>query len=46
MKNEYSNPAYAKIIAAMKVQLKQTREELGETDKKYPKIQKIIDANW
>jgi len=46
MKNEYSNPAYAKTIADMKVQLKKTRKELGETDEKYPEIQKIIDANW
>jgi arylsulfatase A-like enzyme len=46
MKNEYANPAYAKTIADMKVQLKKTRKELGETDAKYPEIQKIIDANW
>ena len=46
MKNEYSNPACAKIIADMKVQLKKTRKELGETDEKYPQFQKIIDANW
>ena len=46
MKNEYANPAFAKIIASMKVQLKKTRKELGETDEKYPHIQKIIDANW
>jgi len=46
MKNQYSNPEYAKIIADMKVQLKQTREELKETDMKYPKIQAIIDKHW
>jgi len=46
MKNEYENPKYKKIIADMKVELKKTREELNETDKKYPKIQEIIDANW
>ncbi len=46
MKNQYANPAYRKIIADMKVELKKTREELNETDKKYPKIQEIIDANW
>ena len=46
MKNEYSNPEYRKIIADMKVELKKTRKELGETDEQYPAIQKIIDANW
>ncbi len=46
MHNEYSNPKYAQIIAEMKVQLKKTRQELGETDAKYPEIQKIIDEHW
>jgi len=46
MKNQYSNPEYAKIIADMKVQLKQTRKDLNETDEKYPAIQRIIDENW
>ncbi|MCP4376237.1 MAG: sulfatase [bacterium] len=46
MKNEYANPEYKKIITAMKAELKKTREELNETDQKYPKIQKIINANW
>ena len=45
MKNEYGNPEYAPIIAEMKAELRRTREELGETDAKYPKIQEIIDAN-
>ena len=46
MQNEYSNPEYRKIIADMKVQLKQAREELDETDTKYPAIQKIIAEHW
>ena len=46
MHNEYSNPKYTRIIADMKVQLKKTRQELGETDEKYPEIQKIIDEHW
>jgi len=46
MKNEYSNPEYKKIVAEMKVQLKQTRDELKETDTNYPKIQAIIDKHW
>ena len=46
MKNEYSNPKYKTTIAEMKVEPKLTRQELNETDKKYPAIQKIIDENW
>jgi arylsulfatase A-like enzyme len=46
MTNEYENPAYAKIIADLKIQLRDTREALGETDEKYPAIQNVIDAHW
>ena len=46
MQNEYGNPKYGQTIAEMKVQLKETREELGETDEKYPEIQKIVDEYW
>ncbi len=45
MKNQYANPACKAIIAKMKVELKETRKRLGETDAKYPAVQKIIDAN-
>jgi arylsulfatase A-like enzyme len=46
MHNQYGNPEYRKIIAEMKLELKRTRADLNETDKKYPAIQAIIDANW
>jgi arylsulfatase A-like enzyme len=46
MNNAYGRPEYRKTIADMKVQLKQTRDDLGETDSKYPAIQKIIEARW
>lgn len=46
MKNEYANPAYKRIITDMKADMKRTREQLNETDERYPAIQKIINANW
>ncbi len=46
MENLYGNPAYEGVIASMKVQLKDTREELGETDRNYPAVQRVIDAHW
>ena len=46
MHNLYANPEYREIIAKMKAELKRTREDLDETDEKYPKIQTIIDAHW
>ena len=46
MNNCYADPAYKDIIVKLKAQLKQMREDLNETDAKYPHIQKVIDENW
>jgi uncharacterized sulfatase len=46
MNNLYSDPAYAAIIKELKTKLKSLREELNETDERYPHIQKIIDKYW
>jgi N-acetylglucosamine-6-sulfatase len=46
MHNQYDNPQYKKVITELKQELKRQREELKETDAKYPRIQKIIDAHW
>lgn len=46
MCNIYGDPRYATIIAEMKEKLKRIRENLGETDKDYPEIQKIIEEHW
>ncbi len=46
MNNIYANPEYAEVVKKLKVQLKDLREGLGETDKDYPHIQKIIDEHW
>ncbi len=46
LNNLYGDPAYAETIAKLKSDLKAMREDLNETDAKYPHIQKIIDENW
>jgi len=46
MNNQYGNPDYRQAIADLKNQLLKLREDLDETDKDYPHIQKIIDAHW
>ena len=46
MDNRYDDPAYAEVIADLKMQLKQMRHDLHEEDQSYPNIQKIIDKNW
>lgn len=46
MNNSYKDPAYAQVIADLKTQLVQMREDLNETDANYPHIQKVIDEHW
>ncbi|WP_109830173.1 sulfatase family protein [Reichenbachiella versicolor] len=44
--NRYNDPAYQDIIADLKKQLKEQREELNETDENYPEIQAIVKKHW
>lgn len=46
MNNAYNDPAYADVIADLKKELIRLREDLNETDEKYPHIQKVIDEHW
>ncbi|KAA1242363.1 sulfatase [Aquimarina sp. RZ0] len=46
MDNAYDDPVYKNIIADLKKQLRTMREQLNETDKNYPHIQKVIDDHW
>ncbi|PZX48338.1 sulfatase family protein [Algoriphagus chordae] len=46
MNNVYADPAYKGIASDLKQQLIELRENLNETDKNYPHIQKVIDEHW
>ncbi len=46
MNNAYNDPSYKAIITDLKQQLITLREDLNETDKNFPHIQKVIDAHW
>ncbi|NJB35179.1 sulfatase [Croceivirga sp. JEA036] len=46
MNNAYKDPAYEEIINNLKKELIQVREDLDETDKNYPHIQKVIEEHW
>ena len=46
MDNRYDDPAYAEVVAGLKLQLKELRAELGEIDDQFPEIQKVIDEHW
>ncbi len=46
MHNRYGDPKYRQIGQSLKAELKKLRQEVGDTDEKYPDIRKIIDAHW
>ncbi|GAB1857552.1 sulfatase [Flavobacteriaceae bacterium MHTCC 0001] len=46
MNNAYGEEKYKDIISDLKTQLIKLREDLNETDKNYPHIQKVIDEHW
>ena len=43
---QYSNPEYKEIVKELKLELKNMREELGDTDEDFPGIKKIVESNW
>jgi uncharacterized sulfatase len=46
LNNQYQNPDYAETIDDLKRRLLELREELDETDERYPHIQQVIDHYW
>jgi len=46
MHNRYGLARYKDTIADLKRQLKKLREDLDETDEKYPRIARIIQEHW
>ena len=45
-RNAYADPAYAEIIRAMKQELRQLRQETGDTDEAEAVMQQILDEYW
>jgi len=46
MNNIYGQAKYAKVVEELKAELLRLRKRYGETDEKYPQIQKVIDEYW
>lgn len=46
MHNRYADPEYKEIIQTLKGELATQRLDLGDTDKVYPRIRKIVQENW
>jgi uncharacterized sulfatase len=44
--NRYDDPKYTSVIAELKTQLKQLRQQNGETDHNYPAVQAVVDKFW
>ena len=46
MNNLYGKPRYAKITRQLKIQLKDLREELGDSDDRFPHIKTVVERHW
>ncbi len=44
--NVYKNPEYFSVVKQLKAKLNKKRQELGDTDDKYPEMKKILDQYW
>lgn len=44
--NVYNDPAYADVIPELKEELLRLKEELGDTDEKYPELMKVRQQYW
>lgn len=46
MDNRYNDDGYLEVISSLKKELRRLREELNETDDKYPHLQAIVNRYW
>ncbi|MBC8375911.1 MAG: sulfatase-like hydrolase/transferase [FCB group bacterium] len=46
MNNLYGKPGYAKITKQLKRELKELREELGDSDDDFPHIKVVVERHW
>jgi uncharacterized sulfatase len=46
MDNRYNDDGYMEVISSLKRELRRLREELNETDDRYPHLQAIISRHW
>ncbi len=45
-RNAYADPQYEEIISAMKEELISLREQVGDTDERYPLVREIMEEYW
>jgi N-acetylglucosamine-6-sulfatase len=46
MSNVYGRPQYAEITSRLKAELLQLKQEIGDTDDKYPELMKVRQQYW
>jgi arylsulfatase A-like enzyme len=44
--NVYDEPAYSKVVSELKTELLRLKEELGDTDDKYPELMSLVKKHW
>jgi len=46
LNNVYEHPAYRSIVKSLKAELLEKKEQLGDTDEKYPELLKLVEEYW
>lgn len=46
LSNVYNEPAYSKVVKELKMELLRLKEELGDTDDKYPELMSLVKKHW
>ena len=46
MNNVYSDPAYKRVVAELKQQLLALKDNVGDTDEKYPELMRVRNEIW
>lgn len=44
--NQIDNPSYASIVAELKRKLLELKQEVGDTDERYPELMSVREATW
>jgi arylsulfatase A-like enzyme len=44
--NQYDNPEYKSVVADLKKELKKRREEIKDTDEKFPHMKAVVEEFW
>ena len=46
LRNVYNDPEYRDVVAGLKARLRELKEEIGDTDDRYPELKRLVGEFW